>query len=219
MRILYLEDDVKINTLVEESLLKQAFTVDACLNGQKAIALFTQNEYDIIILDIMMEGINGLDVAKHIRKKNLIVPIIALTAKSDIESKVEALEIGFDDYVYKPFKVAELVAVIRVHIRRSSNQGNTFRAGDLELFPSTKVVRENEIEITLTRKEYLILEYLMKNKGIFKSDISIIQNIWANDEDVGSNVIAVHIKNIKKKLKNSSIIITGKGLGYKVLDN
>lgn len=219
MRILYLEDDIKINTLVEEALVKQGFTVDACLHGQKAINLFFQNEYDIVILDIMMEGVNGLDVATYIRKRNIIVPIIALTAKSDIESKVEALNFGFDDYIYKPFKASELLAVIRVHIRRSSNQGNTFRTGGLELFPSAKIVKENGKEILLTRKEYLILEYLMKNKGVFKSDMSIIGNIWGNDEDVGSNVIAVHIKNIKKKLKDPAIIVTGKGLGYKVVDS
>ena len=220
MRILYAEDEVKINMLVEDALKKEGYTVDAFFDGDAALRAFYQNDYDLIILDIMMPKKDGFEVMKDIRVKNKTVPILALSAKNDLNSKVTGLDNGFDDYVEKPFKMEELKARVRAIFRRVSTHETVLTVGNLELEPASKRVMLDGNEVMLTAKEYSILEYLMRNKNRFKSESEILENIWDHASETSSNVVAVHLKNLKKKIESENEIITSeRGKGYIIRSN
>lgn len=223
MRILFAEDEPKINTIVEEALKKDGYTVDAVMDGKEAISYWNIYEYDLVLLDLMMVSVNGDEVMKHIRKSNKNIPIIALTARSDLETKVTNLDNGFDDYITKPFKMEELKARIRVHLRKYTSREIILSVQHLTLNPSSKIVKWQNNDLALTAKEYSILEYLLRHKNKYKSETDIYDNIWDHGSEIGSNVIAAHIKNLKKKIDeaggNSNIIESERGKGYIIKEN
>ncbi len=221
MRILYAEDEIKIKMIVEDSLKLEKYTVDGCFDGKKALELFRLNDYDLVILDLMMPELSGTEVMKKIREKNKVVPILALTAKGDLESIVSNIDQGFDDYLPKPFKIEELKSRIRALIRRSTSKETVLHVDDLTLDPKLKKVVRAKKEIKLTAKEYAILEYLLRHIGEFKTSAELTDNIWDIATDIDSNVVAAHIKNLKHKIEKDfpklrEIIISERGFGYKI---
>ncbi len=222
MRVLIVEDEKELAFELKKTLEKEKFTVKIVYNGNDAIEKILSEKFDLIILDIMLPEINGYEVLKFIRNENINTPVLMLTAKIDIEDKVRGLDLGADDYLTKPFSVAELLARIRAILRRAGGEhNNIINIKDLKLDLKAKEIFFNNIKLDLTPKEYLILEFLILNKGKPVSKYDIAEHIWGDSYDIfsTSNFVEVHVKNIRKKLKKftiKEIIETVRGFGYKI---
>lgn len=219
MKLLIVEDEKRLCQTVAKHLKSQGYATDMCYDGLDALDYIAASEYDAIILDIMLPGLDGISVLKKIRSGKLTTPVLLLTAKSSVEDKVGGLDCGADDYLTKPFSLEELTARIRVMIRRSGVEriDNTISAGSLTLYTDKKIAVRSGREITLTAKEYSILEYLMHNKGIVLSREKIQQHIWNYDYEGGSNIIDVYIRTLRNKIDadfDHKLIQTVRGLGY-----
>ncbi len=201
MKILLAEDQKTLNTIMKERLSQQGFVVDAVFDGEEAIDILEYMTYDVIILDIMMPKKNGLEVLSYMRSNNIQTPVLLLTAKDKVEDRVKGLELGADDYLIKPFAFEELVA--RLHAlsrRRDQSIQEVLTCGDLEVNTTTKSVTRNKTSIHLSKKEYLIVEYLMKHKNEVVSR-ERLENVTSDYDYEGySNVIDVFIKMIRKKI-------------------
>lgn len=223
MKILVVEDEKDLNSVITRHLKKNNFSVDSVFDGEEAFNFLEYENYDLVILDIMMPKLNGYEVIKKLRTKQNETPVLMLTAKDNIEDKVKGLDLGADDYLVKPFDFNELLARIRAIIRRKyGNSSNQLSIDDLVLNISKKTVTRDGISIELTGKEYEILEYLMQNKGHILSREQIREHVWDFDYDGESNVIDVLIKNIRRKidkLDSKSLITTKRGLGYVIKEN
>lgn len=202
MKLLIVEDEKRLCQTIAKHLKAEGYTIDTCYNGSDAIDYIEGTEYDAIILDIMLPGIDGIAVLKKVRSKKLKTPVLLLTAKNTVEDKVTGLDSGADDYLTKPFSLEELSARIRVMIRRSGVErvDNFLTVGPLTLDTDKKVAIREGKEITLTAKEYSILEYLMHNKEIVLSREKIQQHIWNYDYEGGSNIIDVYIRTLRNKI-------------------
>ena len=219
MKLLIVEDEKRLCQTIAKHLKAEGYTIDTCYNGSDAIDYIEGTEYDAIILDIMLPGIDGIAVLKKVRSKKLNTPVLLLTAKNTVEDKVTGLDSGADDYLTKPFSLEELSARIRVMIRRSGVErvDNFLTVGPLTLDTDKKVAIREGKEITLTAKEYSILEYLMHNKEIVLSREKIQQHIWNYDYEGGSNIIDVYIRTLRNKIDakfDQKLIQTVRGLGY-----
>ena len=219
MKLLIVEDEKRLCQTVAKHLKDEGYTVDMCYDGSDALDYINGTEYDAVILDIMLPGIDGISVLKKIRAKKLNTPVLLLTARSSVEDKVEGLDSGADDYLTKPFALDELSARIRVIIRRSGVErvDNTISAGPLTLDTEKKIAVREGKEIKLTAKEYSILEYLMHNKGIVLSRDKIMHHIWNYDYEGGSNIIDVYIRTLRNKVDagfDQKLIQTVRGMGY-----
>lgn len=197
----------------------EGYTVDTVNDGNDALDYIDGTEYDAIILDIMLPGLDGISVLKRIRGKKLKTPVLLLTAKSAIEDKVTGLDSGADDYMTKPFSLEELSARIRVMIRRSGadREGTIIKAGPLSLNTETRTASREGREITLTAKEYSILEYLMHNQNIVISREKMMHHIWNYDYEGSSNIIDVYIRTLRNKVDTGfdrKMIQTVRGMGY-----
>lgn len=220
MRILIAEDERDLNDLLKKRLEKQQYSVDACYDGQEALDYLEVTEYAAVILDIMMPKADGLTVLKIIRKKKKNIPVLLLTAKDSIEDRVTGLDLGADDYLVKPFAFEELLARIRVMIRKSASGGaqtNIIEIADLTVDLNTRKVLRAGNEIELSSKEFSILRYLALNQGIVLSREKIEQNIWNYDYMGSSNVIDVYIRYLRRKIDapfEKKLIHTVRGAGY-----
>lgn len=195
MRILIAEDEKDLNALLKKRLEEQSYSVDACFDGQEAIDYIACTEYDVIMLDIMMPKKSGLEVLKALRQKNRRTPVLLLTAKDSIEDRVIGLDAGADDYMVKPFAFEELLARIRVMLRKHSGQlSNLLRAGNLTMDLSSHTVTRGEQKIVLSAKEFALLRYLMMNQGNVLSRDQIEQHIWNYDYAGSSNMVDVYIR-------------------------
>ena len=218
MRILVVEDEKSLNRVISKSLEQEGFSVDSCFNGEEALTYMTVGEYDAIIMDIMMPKLSGMEVLRTLRAQKNATPVLLLTAKDGIPDRVKGLNAGADDYLIKPFAFEELLARIRVMLRKSSGSiTNLYQVDDLKLnMESCKVTRAGN-EIKLTAKEYAMLEYLMMNKGIVLSREKIENHVWNFDYEGGTNVIDVYILYLRKKIDapyEKKLIHTVKGKGY-----
>ena len=222
MKIIIIEDSKKLADILKKGLENEGYTVDCFydgLSGEKNL-LFNFEDYGIVILDVMLPGKNGLDICRNIRDKNIKIPVLMLTAKDATQDKISGLDSGADDYLIKPFEFEELLARIRALLRRPAF---TFTPEliikDLVLdLPAKKAYRDGK-EIVLTLKEFRILEYMMRNAGIALSRDSILGSLWDFDFDSFSNVVDVHIKNLRKKIDGNykdKIIETVHGIGYRI---
>ncbi|WP_425755810.1 response regulator transcription factor [Ihubacter sp. rT4E-8] len=223
MKLLIVEDKKSICQTVAKHLKDEGYTVDACGNGEDALAYIDGTEYDAIILDIMLPGIDGITVLKTIRSRKQKTPVLLLTAKTSVEDRVNGLDSGADDYLTKPFSLEELSARIRVMIRRGGIErvDNTLSAGPLLLDTNKKTAIRDGNEIPLTAKEYAILEYLLHNKGIVLSRDKIMHHIWNYDYEGSSNIIDVYIRTLRKKIDadyDQKVIQTVRGIGYVIKD-
>lgn len=223
MKILVVEDEKDLNRVITKHLKKNNYSVDSCFDGEQALDYVLYGEYDLIITDIMMPKVDGYQFIKQLRNKKNTTPVIMLTAKDSLDDKVLGLDSGADDYIVKPFEFDELLARIRVLMRR--NYGfttNIIEVDDVILDISKKLVTRSDESIDLTGKEYEVLEYLFKNKTRITSREQILNHVWDYDYEGSSNIIDVIIKNIRKKLDVGSkkpIIHTKRGLGYFVKED
>lgn len=218
LRILVVEDEPKLNELIVKKLKSQGYSVDACLNGRDALDYFSCAEYDVVVLDIMLPGISGLEILRTIRGRGDDTPVLFLTAKDSIEDRVNGLDRGADDYLVKPFSFDELTARIRVLIRRKSNNvSNILSIADLTVDCNLRTVTRGDIRIELSAKEFAILEYLIHNQGIVLSRDKISRHIWNYDYEGGSNVVDVYIRYLRRKIDDNfepKLIHTVRGAGY-----
>lgn len=221
MKVLVVEDDVKIATFIKKGLQEESYSVDVTHHGDEAIYLAQVNAYDIILLDIMLPGSNGMDVCKALREKNIITPIIMLTARNRLEDKIDGLDSGADDYLTKPFAFEELLARIRAQLRNQSQTSSTISVGDLIIDTTRRTVKRADKKITLTVKEYALLELLARNKNKLLTDTIIKDNLSDMAQESMSNIVNVYIYRLRNKLdKNSDIklIHTVRGVGYMLGD-
>ena len=218
MRLLYAEDEEDLNKVVTKKLTEEGFSVDSCFDGGEAIDNVQFTEYDAAILDIMMPHADGFAVLKELRKLKKNTPVLFLTARDSIEDRVTGLDSGANDYLVKPFSFEELLARIRVLTREKHNlTENILSIGDLELNLSSHIVTRGGTEISLTSKEYQLLEYLLYNKEKVLSREKIENHIWNYDYEGGTNVIDVYIRYLRKKIDDgfpTKLIHTVRGAGY-----
>ena len=218
MKILVVEDERDLNRIITKHLKKNNYSVDSCFDGQEALDFISYSEYDLIITDIMMPNVNGYEFIDKLRANKNNTPVIMLTAKDTLEDKIVGLDSGADDYIVKPFEFDELLARIRVLMRRNYGLAtNIIQIEDVVLDISKKQVTKSKELIDLTGKEYEVLEYLMKNKGSILSRDQILNHVWDYEYVGASNIVDVIIKNIRKKLdrgEGNTIIFTKRGLGY-----
>lgn len=218
MRILIAEDERDLNRIVSTRLAAEHYSVDSCYDGEEALDYLAAAEYDAVILDIMMPKLDGLSVLRKIRQKGSSVPVLLLTAKDSIEDRVNGLDAGANDYLIKPFAQEELLARIRVLLRRPLQAENTcYRVGDLEVHMDTHKVIRGGKEISLSGKEFALLRYMVQNEGIVLSRERLEQHLWNFDYAGGSNVIDVYIRYLRRKIDEeyeTKLIHTVRGAGY-----
>ncbi|MGX7090271.1 response regulator transcription factor [Gemella morbillorum] len=223
MKILVVEDEKDLNRVITKHLKKNNYSIDSCFDGEEALDYISYGEYDLIITDIMMPKIDGYGLIKQLRNDKNSTPVIMLTAKDGLDDKILGLDSGADDYIVKPFEFDELLARIRVLMRRNYGFAtNIIQVDDVVLDISKKLVTRSGKSISLTGKEYEVLEYLFKNKKGIISREQILNHVWDYDYEGASNIIDVIIKNIRKKLDVGSkkpIIHTKRGLGYFVKED
>lgn len=220
MRVLLIEDDVTISRLLKEGLEDESYAVDVAHDGNEGYRTAVADEYDVIILDIMLPGMNGYEVCRALRNDGNKTPILMLTARDAERDIVEGLDTGADDYLAKPFSFDVLLARIRALLRRPNEKlEEILQVGDLKLDPSLKKVTRASQEINLTAKEYGVLEYLMRNKGKVLSKEQIISHVWDFDADVLPNNVELFIMFLRRKIDKpfkSKLIHTVSGFGYKL---
>ncbi|MDH7605317.1 MAG: response regulator transcription factor [Melioribacter sp.] len=218
MRILVVEDERKVASFIKKGLEEEFFTVDVAYNGKEGLDLASTEEYDLIILDIMIPFIDGITLTKELRKRKIITPILLLTVKDSVNDKVEGLDAGADDYLTKPFAFEELTARVRALLRRGEKlTSNILSAADLKLDLITHTVYRNEKEIILTPKEFSILEYLIRNKNKIVSRTKLIEHVYDYHFDTNTNVIDVYINKLRNKIDqgfDKKLIHTIRGVGY-----
>jgi len=219
MRILVVEDDPKINDFLKISLESEYFAVDTATNGQKGAFLGLRNDYDVIILDFMLPYRTGLEICTELRTQGVKTPIIGLSVKSETVNKVAFLNAGADDYLTKPFSFEELLARIRALLRRPKEiKSDIVEIGNLQLDSKRHTVKKDGKEVYLTKKEFLLLEYLMKNSGTVLSRGMILEHVWDMNADPFSNTIETHIMTLRRKLdseRDTRLIQTVPGIGYR----
>ena len=218
MRILIVEDEKKVAAFIKKGLEEETYAVDIAADGEEGLYMGGQNQYDLIILDLMLPKINGLDILSSLRVKKNGVPILLLTAKDSVEDKVKGLNLGADDYLTKPFAFSELLARIRVLLRRGKVESKTtLEIADLTLNLVSHKVRRGDEEIELTGKEYSLLEYFMRNQEKVLTRTMIAEHVWDYNFDTFTNVIDVYVNHLRKKIdKNFSakLLHTLRGDGY-----
>ena len=220
-KLLIIEDEKKIATTLKKVLTENGYHVDLAFDGNIGKRLFDSNEYDLIILDINLPGMNGFELCKAIRNHNQQIPIIMLTAMNTTEDKIEGFDTGTDDYMIKPFEFKELLVRIRALLKRTMNQqlptGNILKVADLEMNLDTKEVSRANQSITLTAKEFQLLEYFMRNRNRVLSRSDIAERVWEIDFDTQTNVIDVYVNYLRNKIDKkfeTRLIHTQVGMGY-----
>ena len=218
MRVLVVEDEKDLNRVITRKLKAEGHSVDACFDGAEALDYVEMIPYDMIIMDVMMPRKNGFQVLQEMREKGNHSPVLFLTARDALEDRVRGLDLGADDYLVKPFHFEELMARIRVMLRRSHGSvSNRLTLADLTMDCDTHEVRRGNQKITLSAKEFSILEYMLRNKGIVLSRERLETHIWNYEYQGASNMIDVYIRNLRMKLDKEfepKLIHTVRGVGY-----
>ena len=201
MRILVVEDEKHLNRIISEAVEDEGYSVDSCYNGVEALEYLACADYDVIILDIMMPKMNGLELVRRLRDRGDSTPVLFLTARDAVADRVEGLESGGDYYLTKPFDFQELMAVVRVMTRKyTGNRSNVYTIADLSLDSNTRTVTRAGKNIELTAKEFSLLEYMIRNKGVVLSREMIENNLWNYDYEGGTNVVDVYVGYLRKKM-------------------
>ena len=218
VRLLVVEDEKNLNKTLTERLIKTGYTVDSCFDGEDALYYIENTEYDGIILDVMMPKINGFEVLRRMREKKILTPVLMLTAKDSDEDIIMGLDTGANDYLTKPFSFDILCARIRAMLRvKEKVTGSVLEIADLTLDTTSRTVKRGDAIIELSSKEYSVLEYLMRNKGVIVSKEKIEENIWNYDYEGSSDVIKVYIHHLRKKIDDNfdkKLLHTIKNAGY-----
>lgn len=218
MRLLIAEDEKNLNKILAQQLRDNGYSVDACFDGEDALDHIRMTDYDGVILDIMMPKLDGLEVLKKMRADRIDTPVLFLTARDSVADRVEGLDLGADDYLTKPFAFEELLARVRVLIRKKSgNKTNTYTLADLTLDTQSREVKRGDTPISLSSKEFAILEYMIMNKNVVLSRDNLERHIWSYDYEGSSNMIDVYIRYLRKKIDEKfepKLIHTVRGVGY-----
>ncbi len=222
MRILLVEDDADLAQFIRKGLKEERYAVDLATDGEEGLRLAQDNPYDLLILDIMLPRLDGLTVCRRLRETGVTAPVLLLTARAAVQDKVAGLDTGADDYLTKPFAFAELLARVRALLRRGGpHQSARLTAADLELDPAAHRVWRAGREITLTSKEYALLEFLMRNKNRVLTRTAIIEHVWDISYDPMTNIVDVHIRALRAKIDRDfspPLITTVRGAGYMLED-
>lgn len=220
MRVLLVEDELRLARLVHRALTEEGYAVDLADTGQQALTAIDQITYDVIVLDVMLPDSDGLSVCRQARSRSITAPILLLTARDTIQDRVTGLDAGADDYLTKPFALAELAARLRALTRRPRESlAVVLRAGELEIDPASREVRMAGEPVILANKEFRILEYLMRNPNRVLTRTMIADHVWDYDFLNVTNVIDVHIRSLRRKIGDpypGTIIQTVRGIGYKL---
>lgn len=218
MRILIAEDERDLNKILSKKLTLDGYAVDSCFDGQEALDYIESAEYDAIILDIMMPRKDGMEVLRTIRAEGNATPVLILTARDAVEDKVSGLDSGASDYLIKPFSFEELAARLRAMLRKSTGAAaNTLAIADLVMDCSARTVSRGGVRISLTTKEYALLEYLLRNKNVVLSREKIEDHVWNFDYEGGTNVVDVYIRYLRRKIDEGhpvKLLHTVRGSGY-----
>jgi two-component system copper resistance phosphate regulon response regulator CusR len=222
MKLLIVEDEQKVCSFLKQGFEEEMFTVDTAHDGEQGAFLALTEEYDAVILDIMLPKKSGIEVLKELRKEKN-TPVLILTARGQLESKLEGLNLGADDYMTKPFALAECIARIRSLVRRAQADKtlSVLTAGDLVLDQMQHTVKRNDGAVDLTAKEFKLLEYLLRNKNVVLTRSSIIEHIWEVTFDSDTNVLDVYMTRLRKKVDDgfdTKLIHTIRGVGYVIKD-
>lgn len=225
-KILLIEDEVNVVSFIKKGLTEEGYDVSVAFDGKSGLDMFNNNNFDLVLLDIMLPELNGLEVCRGIRKTNTAIPVLLLTALGTSENVVLGLETGADDYLVKPFKFVELVARIKALLRRTENnttitpeqhESYIYRFTDVELNDYTKTVTKDGKAIPVTTTEYRLLLYFLKNINKVLSRLEILEEVWGVNYDLGTNVVDVYVNYLRKKIDNNpgnKIIHTIIGMGY-----
>ncbi len=217
MRILVVEDEHKIATSLKKGLEQESYAVDLAFTGTEGYDLAASENYDLIILDVMLPGISGIEICAKLRGANIHTPILMLTARGQTGDKVQGLNSGADDYLTKPFAFEELLARIKALSRRpTKTTGSVYNVADLKLDTITYDVKRGDKKINLSSKEFSLLEYLMRNKNTVISKDQIIEHVWDYDSDILPNTVEVFVGYLRNKLGKPDLITTVRGFGYKI---
>ena len=220
MKILIIEDEPKVVAFLKKGLEEHGYDIEVAYDGHTGEKLALKEGFDLIILDVIIPHTNGIELCKKLRKENIQLPILILTALGTTDDKVEGFDAGADDYLVKPFEFKELLARIKALAKRSSgilHSFNSLKIADLELDLNKKQAKRNGALIELTAKEFSLLEYFMRNKGRVVSRIDISEKVWNIDFDTGTNVVDVYVNILRKKIERnfgSKLIHTRIGMGY-----
>ena len=219
MRILVVEDERRVASFVSRALRENSYTVDLAESGEKAIEMATATPYDSILLDIRLPGLSGIQVCRELRESKIDTPILMLTARGLVEQRVEGLDAGADDYLTKPFAVAELLARVRALTRRRTGTGRLLRYADLELDRHDRRLTRAGRTIALTAKEFALLEFLLSRAPEVVARTEIIEHVWDTHFDPGTNLVEVYVNRLRQKIPgdgNSKLIQTVHGVGYRL---
>jgi DNA-binding response OmpR family regulator len=218
MRILVIEDDKKTASFIRKALRGEGFAVDVCHDGEDGLHLAETTPYDALVLDIMLPGRDGLSVLRQLRDRRHTVPVLLLSARGEVNERVEGLDAGADDYLPKPFVLAELIARVRAMGRRSGEaRAAVLQVADLSLDTVTRVARRGDVTIDLTAREYRLLEFLMRTPGRICGRMSILEKVWDYDFDPGTNLVDVYVRRLREKIDaglEPKLIHTVRGVGY-----
>lgn len=218
MRLLIAEDEKNLNRILSRHLQDSGYTVDSCFDGREALDYIGIADYDTIILDIMMPHVDGLQVLRELRSRGIETPVLFLTARDSVSDRVEGLDLGADDYLTKPFAFEELLARIRVLVRRrSGSKTNIYTLADLTVDTQKREVKRGDTRISLSSREFAILEYMIVNKNIVLTRENLEQHVWNYDYEGSSNMIDVYIRYLRKKIDENfepRLIHTVRGAGY-----
>lgn len=218
MRILVADDDAKAAGLIVQGLKAEGYAVDHAADGDEAIWLAETNPYDALVLDVMMPAKDGFTVVRHLRKKNILSPVIFVTARGEVEDRVRGLDAGGDDYLAKPFSLAELLARLRAMLRRQRPQAsNVLRVADLEMDLLARKVHRAGQEIVLTNREFALLEFLLVNSPKPVSKMAIVEHVWDQHFDSQTNVVNVYVNYLRNKIDRPGLkplLHTVRGVGF-----
>ena len=219
MRVLVVEDEARLATLLRKGLVEEGHAIDLAGDGEEALDWVGVGEFDAVVLDVMLPGIDGFEVCRRLRRQGIKTPILLLTARDAVADRVAGLDAGADDYLVKPFAFAELAARLRALSRRPAETVETvLRAGDVRLDPAARRVWRGEEEVILPNKEFRILEYLMRHPGRVLTRTMIAEHVWDYDFPNVTNVIDVHVRQLRRKLGDpypGELIQTVRGAGYR----
>jgi two-component system OmpR family response regulator len=220
MRVLVVEDEPKMAGLVKRGLEEEGAAVDVAGRGEDAVWMAGSTEYDVVVLDVMLPGLDGFEVCRRLRADDVWTPVLMLTARDAVEDRVAGLDGGADDYLVKPFSFDELVARLRALARRgSAERPAVLAAGDLRLDPATRRAARGDVEIALSQKEYALLETLMRRPGVVLSRLQLLEHAWDDSYENRSNVIDVYIRYLREKIDRpfgTDTIETVRGVGYRL---
>jgi heavy metal response regulator len=218
MRILVVEDEKKTASFIRKALQAEGFAVDVCGNGDDALAAAAATPFDALVLDIMLPGRDGLGVLSQLRERKNATPVLLLSARGEVNERIQGLNAGADDYLPKPFIIAELVARVRALVRRGGdNKSTVLRLADLTLDTISHEVKRGNAKIELTVREYRLLEFLLHNTGRICGRMSIIEKVWDYDFDPGTNLVDVYVKRLREKIDDGfepKLLHTVRGIGY-----